>query len=122
MEGSLPTAECQAEAWCAAGHAQEPKTTTEGQQSAGRLHPHTSAALPKHPIHRLPPAPTCGLSATLTTGASAVALAWGGRNTKVQSQVLASHTRTVASAPAVMTWRAGNRRGCRVSGQRLVVT
>lgn len=46
----------------------------------------------------------CGCSATPTTGASAVDEAWGGRNTKVQSQVLASQTRTVASAPAEMTW------------------
>lgn len=52
-----------------------------------------------------------GLSATPTTAASAAALGWGGRKTKAQSQVLASHTRTVASDPALMTW------GSRVIGE-----
>lgn len=45
-----------------------------------------------------------GYSATELTPASPAELAWGGRKTKVQSQVFTSHTRTVASEEAEMTW------------------
>ena len=48
-----------------------------------------------------------GLRASPMTGASPAGAAWGGRNTKVRSQLLTSHTRTVASAPAEITCRGG---------------